>query len=110
MRGFDKLATVAAQVKRRPAPDADGLTGDLAVVVRKLMTTGLTVLNRGEDKVREAGPTLQHETRCKSGYDIQPGDWLVVAGHSYLVRAVVPYLWTPTGDTLLRLVVEEIQA
>ncbi len=109
MRGFERLATVSASIQRRAAPGGDGLTGNKSTVVAALDCTDLQALSRGEADKREVGSTLLFETRCTSSYDIQAGDWLVVAGQSYLIRAVVPYLWTPTGDTYLRLIVEEVQ-
>lgn len=54
-------------------------------------------------------PTALWEAHLQGNPDIKAGDRLVIGSVKYPVKYVEPYKWPPTGDTRIRLIVEELK-
>lgn len=110
---FSKLLTQTASTKRPPAVSVSGLRGAAVTNLASLSCTPLTPVS-GELAVRAGvkSPTETKQTMCDGGLDIREGDFLVVSGVDYAIRAVEewPHHFGGGSSTYLVLYVEQEKA
>lgn len=104
-----RLMTVAAAVKRPPTPaGTPALGGAMTVILPAIRCTPLDPVN-AETALR-AGLSTPHgvlRTFVDDGLDVRAGDYLVVDGKQYPVRAAASWTWR--GTKFQELILEELR-
>jgi hypothetical protein len=107
MSAFTRMCTVTASTKRTPAISS-GKIGALATQVAGLTCTPLDPVSAeirtrmGLESAHEVVQTFTEET------DIREGDYLVVSGKEYPIRAVAEWTWR--GRVYRHLIMEDVKA
>ncbi len=101
---FAVMTTVSANTERAT------LTGGYAAHVIGLTCTPKAPVD-AETRLRLQiqTPVILWEFHLQDAPDIKAGDKFVVAGVKYPVKTVEPYVWLPTNDTRMRIIVEDLR-
>ena len=99
---FAAMTTVSASTERAT------LTGGYAANLTGLVCTPQAPVD-AETRLRlqVQTPVILGEFHLQDAPDIKAGDKFVVAGVKYPVKTVEPYVWLPTDDTRMRIIVED---
>jgi hypothetical protein len=109
MGGFEIFATVTASTKR-PAAPTSGKTSAPVTNVASLSCTPLDPVDAELSRrlgLDTPGEVLQ--TFVDGGLDIREGDYLMVAGVDYPIRACEDWTWPVDGLAFRRLIVEDLK-
>jgi len=101
---FAVMTTVSASTERAT------LTGGYAVHLTGLSCTPKAPVD-AETRLRLQlqTPVVLWEFHLQDAPDIKAGDKFVVTSVKYQVKTVEPYVWLPTNDTRMRIIVEDLR-